>query len=31
MEMEKINLEREKSGLEVRPILTYEEWEKGKK
>ena len=28
--MEQLNLEREKSGLEVRPILSYEEWKKGK-
>lgn len=27
--MEKINLEREKSGLKPRPILTKEEWMKG--
>ena len=26
IEMEKINLEREKSGLEIRPITEFEEW-----
>ena len=26
IEMEKINLEREKSGLEIRPIITFEEY-----
>jgi len=30
-EMEKLNLEREKAGLETRPIMTYQEWAKGKK
>jgi hypothetical protein len=30
-EMEKINLEREKEGLETKPILTYDEWKKGEK
>ena len=29
-EMEKINLEREKANLKTRPIMTYEEWHKGK-
>lgn len=30
-DMEKLNLEREKSGLKPNPILTYEEWSTGKK
>lgn len=30
-EMERLNLEREKSGLKPAPILTYEEWNRGKK
>lgn len=30
-EMERLNLEREKSGLKPASILTYEEWAKGKK
>ena len=29
--MEKINLEREKAGLETKPILTFDEWRKGEK
>lgn len=29
--MEKINLEREKAGLEAKPILTFDEWRKGEK
>lgn len=29
-EMEKINLEREKAGLQPQEIMTYEEWAKGK-
>jgi hypothetical protein len=29
--MENVNLEREKSGLEPRPIIGYQEWAKGKK
>ncbi len=29
VEMEKINLEREKSELETRTIMTYKEWAKG--
>ena len=28
-DMEKLNFEREKSGLEPRPIMTYEEWAEG--
>lgn len=28
-DMENVNLEREKSGLDTRPILTYAEWVKG--
>ena len=31
IEMEKLNLEREKSGLEIQPIMTYEEWAEGTK
>ena len=30
-DMEKLNLEREKSGLQPTTIMTYEEWAKGKK
>ena len=28
-DMEKLNFEREKAGLEPRPIMTYKEWAKG--
>lgn len=28
-EMEKVNLEREKANLQLRPIMSYDEWQKG--
>ena len=30
-DMEKLNFEREKAGFQPTPIMTYDEWAKGKK